>query len=300
MELESQGLTLFEAARQKGIPFTKNNEPLDRNITARNMNFHYLEWGEINSPTILMLHGNAQQAHSWDFISLALSDKYRIIALDQRGHGDSDWSPTSDYSTQEQVKDINSIISSLGLKEFHLVGHSMGGRNSYSWASQNSQLLKSLTIVDTGPDTQKVGRKRMQSFKSLPDELSTFEEFAERIQQYTGRPLEQVLGSLKYNIRQRSDGKWSWKYDKVMRDPNYQSQTITSINLWKMIPNISCPTLIIRGANSDVFNDNTMTRMQEAIPQCQIKTVPNAGHLVQGDNPVNFLEVYSQFLSELD
>jgi non-heme chloroperoxidase len=85
-----------------------------------------------------------------------------------------------------------------------------------------------------------------------------------------------------------------------MRDPNYQSQTITSINLWKMIPNISCPTLIIRGANSDVFNDNTMTRMQEAIPQCQIKTVPNAGHLVQGDNPVNFLEVYSQFLSELD
>jgi esterase len=94
MELESQGLTLFEAARQKGIPFTKNNEPLDRNITARNMNFHYLEWGEINSPTILMLHGNAQQAHSWDFISLALSDKYRIIALDQRGHGDSDWSPT--------------------------------------------------------------------------------------------------------------------------------------------------------------------------------------------------------------
>ena len=299
MSIESQGLSLYEAARQKGIPFTSHNEPVDWTISVRNMKFHYLEWGNSNHQTILMLHGNAQQAHSWDFISLPLSEDYHVIALDQRGHGDSDWSPNQDYSTQEQVKDIEAVVKHLNLENFHLVGHSMGGRNSYAWASQNSHKLASLTIVDTGPDTQSVGRRRMQQFKSLPDELDSFEEFANRIQSYTGRPMEQVLGSLKYNIRERSDGKWSWKYDKVMRQPDYQSQTIPSSELWEMITHINCPTLIIRGANSDVFNSDTMDKMRNTIADCIISTVDNAGHLVQGDNPVGFLQEYQHFLNTI-
>ena len=202
MSIESQGLSLYEAARQKGIHFTSHNAPTDCTLSVRDMTFHYLEWGNSNDPTILMLHGNAQQAHSWDFISLPLSEQYHVIALDQRGHGDSDWSNQQDYSTQEQVKDIDGIVSNLKLNNFHLIGHSMGGRNSYAWASQNSHKLASLTIVDTGPDTESLGRRRMQQFKSLPDELDSFEEFANRIQSYTGRPIEQVLGSLKYHIRE--------------------------------------------------------------------------------------------------
>lgn len=299
MSIESQGLSLYEAARQKGIPFTSHNAPTDCTLSVRDMTFHYLEWGNSNDPTILMLHGNAQQAHSWDFISLPLSEQYHVIALDQRGHGDSDWSNQQDYSTQEQVKDIDSIVSNLKLNNFHLIGHSMGGRNSYAWASQNSHKLASLTIVDTGPDTESLGRRRMQQFKSLPDELDSFEEFANRIQSYTGRPIEQVLGSLKYNIRERSDGKWSWKYDKIMRHPDYQSQTIPSSELWEMITQIHCPTLIIRGANSDVFNSDTMNKMRNTIANCIITTVDNAGHLVQGDNPVGFLQEYQQFLKKI-
>ncbi len=299
MSIESQGLSLYEAAKQKGIPFTIPNKPDDRVISVRNMTFHYLEWGDPNRPTILMLHGNAQQAHSWDFISLPLSEKFHVIALDQRGHGDSDWSIDQDYSTQEQVKDIDAIVSSLSLNQFHLVGHSMGGRNSYAWASENSDKLASLTIVDTGPDTESIGRRRMQQFKSLPDELDSFEEFADRIQSYTGRPMEQVLGSLKYNIRERQDGKWSWKYDKVMRHPEYQSQTIPSSMLWEMIKQISCPTLIIRGNNSDVFNEDTMEKMRNTIKDCTITTVENAGHLVQGDNPVGFLREYRNFINHI-
>lgn len=299
MSIESQGLSLYEAAKQKGIPFTLHNKPVDRSLKVRDMNFHYLEWGDPNSQTILLLHGNAQQAHSWDFISLPLSESFHVIALDQRGHGDSDWSVKQDYSTQEQVKDIDAITSTLNLTNFHLVGHSMGGRNSYAWASQNSSKLASLTIVDTGPDTEQLGRRRMQQFKSLPDELDSFEEFANRIQAYTGRPIAQVLGSLKYNIRERTDGKWSWKYDSVMRQPDYQSQTIPSSQLWEMITQIKCPTLIMRGANSDVFNEDTMQRMRNTINNCVITTVDNAGHLVQGDNPVGFLVEYRSFLSNL-
>ena len=94
MASHSLGLTLYEAARQKGVSFTQENEPTDNTVQANGMNFHYLEWGQPGNPLIVMLHGGSQQAHSWDFVSLPLSEDFHIIALDQRGHGDSDWPPT--------------------------------------------------------------------------------------------------------------------------------------------------------------------------------------------------------------
>ncbi len=98
MASHSLGLSLYEAARQKGVPFTLENEPLDKFVQISGLKLHYLEWGNPSDPTILMLHGNSQQAHSWDFVSLPLSEHYHVIALDQRGHGDSDWAPEGDYS----------------------------------------------------------------------------------------------------------------------------------------------------------------------------------------------------------
>ena len=88
MASHSLGLSLHEAARKMGVPFTEENEPVDRTIKANGLNFHYLEWGDSSNPTVVMLHGVSQQAHSWDFVSLALSSTYHVIAVDQRGHGD--------------------------------------------------------------------------------------------------------------------------------------------------------------------------------------------------------------------
>ena len=289
MASHSLGLTLHEAARQKGVPFTLENEPADRNVTVNGMNFHYLEWGSPGNPLVVMLHGGSQQAHSWDFVSLPLSEHYHIIAMDQRGHGDSDWAPDGDYTIEAHQGDIDGFISALGLDGFHLIGHSMGGRNSYIWASNNSHKLKSLVIVDTGPVAQSRGRNRIQNFRELPDELDTFEEFATRVQEYTGRTREQTLGALKYSIRQRPDGKWTWKYDKALRTPGRDERQWTNEQLWDAVAKITCPTLVVRGGNSDIFAHETMVKMKEVIPDCSIVTVPDAGHLVAGDNPADFL-----------
>src|SRR5919106_2457281 len=196
MASHSLGMTLHQAAREKGVPFTQENEPVDKHIQVNGMNFHYLEWGNPASPTILMLHGGSQQAHSWDFVSLPLSEHYHILALDQRGHGDSDWATDGDYSIEAHQRDINGFVEAIGLADFHLIGHSMGGRNSYVWASRHPGVLRSLVIVDTGPEAQPRGRHRIQSFRELPDELDTFDEFAQQVQEYTGRTREQVLGAL--------------------------------------------------------------------------------------------------------
>ena len=91
-------LSLYQAARNMGVKFTKENSPTDKYIDVNNLKIHYLEWGDIQNPTIILVHGIAQTCHSWDFIALGLSEKYRVIALDLRGHGDSDWSSDNNYT----------------------------------------------------------------------------------------------------------------------------------------------------------------------------------------------------------
>ena len=300
MASHSLGLSLHEAARRMGVPFTVENEPVDGFVKVNGINLHYLEWGNTNRPTILMLHGISQQAHSWDFISLPLSVDYRVIALDQRGHGDSDWSPNGNYSTDIYVGDIEGFVGAMGLENFHLMGHSMGGRNSLAWASGRPGILKSLTIVDTGPETQRRGQNRIQQFRELPDELDTLDEFASRVMEYTGRNREQTMGALKYSIRQRQDGKWTWKYDKAMRVSGFRAPTWTPEQLWDGWRKIDCPALVVRGVRSDIFADETMVRMAEEHPDCTTVTVENAGHLVQGDNPPDFLAAVQGLLSRFE
>ena len=289
MAADSLGLSLHEAARQMGVPFQEENEPVDRWVRANGMNFHLLEWGDPGKPGVLMLHGASQQAHSWDFISLGLSSEYHVLVLDQRGHGDSDWAPDGDYSIEAAQGDLDGIVDALGLSDFNLMGHSMGGRNSFVWASRHLGMLRSLTIVDTGPETVPRGSDRIRRFRELPDNLDTFEEFADRVQEYTGRSREQVLGALKYSIRQGADGKWTWKYDKVMRQSGRTESYWTPEQLWDCVKRIDCPTLVTRGDRSDIFAAETMDRMCEDIADCTCVTIANAGHLVQGDNPVDFL-----------
>ena len=296
MASHSMGLTLHQAARQMGVAFTLEAEPADKYLRINGMNFHYLDWGDAANPTILMLHGGSQQAHSWDFVSLPLSQDYHVLALDQRGHGDSDWAPHGDYSIEAHQRDIDGFVQAQGLDGFILIGHSMGGRNSYVWASQHPERLKALVIVDTGPEAQPRGRNRIQQFRELPDELESFEEFAQRVQEYTGRSREQTLGALKYSIRQRPDGKWSWKYDKLLRTPGHRTPTWTTEQLWERVSRITCPTLVVRGGDSDIFAEATMLQMQAVMPDCTGVTIPRAGHLVAGDNPVDFLAALRNLL----
>ncbi len=299
MASHSLGLSLHQAARNMGVPFTQENEPADRTVRANGMNFHYLEWGNPAKPTVVMLHGVSQQAHSWDFVSLALSPDYHVIALDQRGHGDTDWAPDGDYSIDAMQADLEGVIDSLKIDDFKLIGHSMGGRNSFIWASRHPETLRSLTIVDTGPETQRRGQDRIRQFRELPNNLDSFQEFAERVKEYTGRTEEQVLGALKYSIREKPEGKWAWKWDPATRvrsqgrgDPAWPTE-----RMWECVQAVDCPSLVLRGSRSDIFADETMAKMGQVMTDCTTETIEDAGHLVQGDNPADFIVAAQGLLS---
>ena len=122
------------------------------------------------------------------------------------------------------------------------------------------------------------------------------------MREYTGRSEEQTLGALKYSIRQRADGKWTWKYDKAMRMPDRegaQAPGWTPEQLWDCVARIDCPTLVLRGDRSDLFSEETLLRMGDVIPDCSTATIPNAGHLVQGDNPAAFIAEVETFLERV-
>ena len=296
---EPKGLSLYEAARRFDVPFQSKAAPKDGDVEAGGLRFHYLEWGSPNRPTLLMLHGICQQCHSWDFISLAVADRYHVIALDARGHGDTQWPPDVDYSLDAHQRDLDAVADALGLRDFVVVGHSMGGRNGYVFASRRPDLVRGLVIVDTGPGQVAAGSRRIRNFISLPDRLNSYEEFVQRVMDYTGRPAWLVHGSLQHTIRETSDGKWTWKYDSTIRSPDFRPESWPSNALWRCLENLQCPTLLVRGANTDVLSEEVFQRMQRVIPDCRSATVEKAGHLVPGDNPRGFLEVLTPFLASL-
>lgn len=298
----SQGLSLYDAARAMGVAFADETTPQDKFVTANGLRFHYLDWGAPESPPMLLLHGFAQTCHSWDFVSLSLCDRFHVMALDQRGHGDSDWAADGDYSSEAQQADIHAIAEVLGIEGFVLMGLSMGGRNAFTYAAAHPERVRALVIVDAAPQTQRAGAERIRRFVQLEDELDSVEDFVERARSYNPlRPAEQVRGSIIHNLKELPSGKWTWKYDKRLRSPDrgMGSDPDTTERLWGYVESLQCPTLVVRGADSDIVALNTADGMQQRIPNGRLATVERAGHLVMGDNPSGFEQAVTEFLSAL-
>ena len=298
----AQGMSLHDAARAAGVTFAQDALPQDRYVTANGLRFHYLEWGDPSSPDVLLLHGFAQTCHSWDFVALSLCDRFHVVALDQRGHGDSDWAPDGDYTPDTQQEDLHAITQAIGLSNFVLMGLSMGGRNSLTYAANHPEEIRALVIVDSAPETESPGTTRIRSFASQNDELDSVDAFVERVMAYNHRrDPQQVRGSIMHNLKQLPNGKWTWKYDKRLRtrDRNIGRDPESVRRLWGYVESLSCPTLVVRGGESDVVAEGTASTMHERMPNGSLATVPGAGHLVPGDNPAGFEQAVMAFLGEL-
>ena len=295
------GLSLFDAARAMGVTFEEEAYPEDRYVTVNALRLHYLDWGKEGKQPMLLLHGGSQTAHSWDFVALAFRSNYHVYALDARGHGDSDWSSDGTYTLETHQEDIAGVVGALGLDRFALMGLSMGGRNAFMYTGNHPEQVATLVIVDVGPETQRPGTDRIREFTSGPTEFDSLDEIIDRVLEYNPRrSREQVLGSILHNVRQRPDGKWTWKTDRrrMTSGPIQRSERDIE-EAWDQVRKIRCPTLIVRGGESDVFAPETAERMHQIIPGSHLATVPGASHLVMGDNPSGFQEVVRDFLGQL-
>jgi esterase len=279
--------------------------PEDHTVQARSMRLHYLDWGGPGKETILFLHGAHLTAHTWDLVCLALRPRFRCIALDARGHGDSDWAPEGDYSLDAHVGDVTALVRALELNDFFLVGHSMGGGTAVGYAGQNSRRLKALATVDTGPryiedSAPRTGHQRMQAFVEGPAELPSIEHFVERAIEFNPKRDRRLLRrSLLYNLRQMPDGTWTWKYDRAGLRQRNGAMAERQAKLRELVTHIQCPTLVLRGGRSDIFSDEDAERFAAALPNGRWRRVEDAGHTIQGDNPRGLVAELKPFLDEV-
>ena len=297
--------SLLTSAAELGIPHMRDIAYRSANIVLRQQRFHFLEWGPggtvSDAPTIVLLHGGHQSCHSWDLVSLSLAQKYRVLALDQRGHGDSEWARDLEYSNHTMSLDAEAFITAMGLQKPILIGHSMGGRNAMLLAKRSAALLRALVVVDIGPEISPEGRQAISSFVRANQEFDNLEHFVENVRKYDPyRPREHIERTVKYNMLERADGKYVSKCDSNPRRLGIlRGNTPQDSLMLDDVRGFHLPVLLVRGENSNILEPDAAERFRDALPQGRLVTVPNCGHNVHGQNTKGFLEALNAYLSTL-
>jgi esterase len=282
-----------------GLSFDEVVLPSEKTVGIGGLRFRYLDWGNEGLQPILFLHGGALTAHTWDLCCLALRDEFHCLALDQRGHGDTDWAPDADYSITAQREDVRGFVDKLGLHRFVLAGMSMGAINALAFAIHYPEKLSHLVIIDAGPEIRRPGSSRIRDFVNGGANPETLDAIIERALAFNPRRDPKILRrSLMHNLRQQADGNWVWKYDrKRFQQMDRDVHTAERRALAEGLAKVTVPTLVVRGAESDVFHEEDAERLVQRLPDGRYVTIPRAGHTVQGDNPKDLAEALREFLS---
>ena len=263
-------------------------------------------YGQEENPLVILLHGGGQTRHAWDQASKNISKAgFHVVAYDLRGHGDSFWSKEGDYSIEAHKKDLISVIESLE-KPSHLVGASLGGMTALSLAGDLSlsALSKSLVMVDIGIYPNPEGSDKIVQFmQSGGSGFSSLEEAAEAISRFIPhRKKPKDLSGLNKNLRLKEDGKYYWHWDpkflqrRSKRKPGEESEFYKDQE--ESAKNIKIPTLLIRGALSDVLTEEDKDHFLNTIKHSEFKEIKEAAHMVAGDKNDIFAESIISFLTK--
>ena len=287
--------SLLQSAADLGIPHDPTVQYRSRQTVMRGMRFHFTEWGDPGAPPVLLLHGGNQSCHSWDLVSLHLSDRYHVYALDQRGHGDTEWSRDLDYSMEAMAADVLAFPADQDLEEPIIFGHSMGGRVTLETLVDAPGAARAAVLVDVGPELSPAGVNVVADFVAHNIEFDDLDVFLDNVARYDPfRTREHIARTVKYNLLRRADGKYVSKVDH--RRVAGRLRTLELADVAK----ISCPVLLVRGGESQVLLADAAERFVQALPHGVLVTVPHVGHNVHGGNTPGFLEAVNPFLASLD
>jgi pimeloyl-ACP methyl ester carboxylesterase len=291
--------SLLTSARELGIPHSPDIRYRSHNTIVRHQRFHFLEWGDPSAPPILLLHGGNQSAHSWDLVSLHLADRYHVFALDQRGHGDSEWSRAADYSVDAMSRDAEAFLETLGIEKPVVFGHSMGGMVTMALAFRRPELARAIAVVDVGPEISEVGTKMIGEFIHRNIEFDDMEEFLDRVEKYDPyRTRIHMERTLKYNLLRRADGRYVSKTDRRRFWPEGEEtrSRLRGAPGLGDLERLELPVMIVRGGESNVLLPEAATAFADALPDGRLVTVPECGHNVHSQNTLGFLDEINPFL----
>jgi pimeloyl-ACP methyl ester carboxylesterase len=287
-------------------------EPRHRTVDYRGLSIHCLEWGEPTGEPIILVHGFLDQAHSWKFFVAELVKRVArplwIVAPDCRGHGDSGWVGVGGYyHFPDYVYDLDCVISALGIARFHLVGHSMGGTISFLYSGAFPARVAKLVLIEgVGPpgmdfvdaplrmthwieEVRERGRNHFREYSSVEAGASQLRQTNPRLEE------DFALELARAGMKRNAGGKWVWKFDPLHRtaapQPFYTAQAL------EFFRRISCPVLIVDGAESRQSRRTDKQQRYEAMHDHHIVTIDHAGHMVHQDNPAELARAIALFFA---
>jgi pimeloyl-ACP methyl ester carboxylesterase len=248
---------------------------------------------------VLLLHGGGQTRHAWGGARKKLARRgYRAIAVDLRGHGESDWVEDADYTPAAIADDVRSLVAWAG-GTAALVGASLGGQAALLAAGETTTpLCSALVLVDVTPRVDIDGANRVLSFmRSHPGGFNTIEEAADAVAAYLPhRPRPQSSEGLAKNLRRDATGRYVWHWDPELVAQRPRSMLMPTERLLAAASRIAVPTLLVRGALSDVVTERTASEFVALVPNAEFVTVSEAAHMVAGDQNDSFTSVVVDFL----
>ena len=244
--------------------------------------------GDLGGPPVLMLHGWGQTRHAWGRTLTRLADRgFRAISLDLRGHGESDWAADGDYTTDAYVRDLHAVIEQIDAVPA-LVGASLGGITCLAAEGNSEGLLsRALVLVDITPRIEPEGAERIMSFmKAKPEGFASLEEAADAIAEYNPhRRRPHSFDGLNKNLRLKENGRWHWHWDPAFMGGQGRGSDMGQREDWlnEAARAVRVPTLLVRGGLSDIVSEQGVREFLKVLPGAEYVDVPNAGHMVAGD-----------------
>ena len=260
--------------------------------------------GKTSDDLVILLHGGGQTRHAWGATSKKLSEcGFYTLAIDLRGHGDSDWSPNGDYAIENFRDDLVSIIKQVG-KPASLVGASLGGMISLSTAGDQNlrEYCNALIMVDIGINPNEDGSNEILNFmRSGSNGFGSIEEASSAISRYLPhRQKPKDYSGLKKNLRLEHDGKYYWHWDPKFIDAISKEQIAYRKRSKNYGNSVRVPTLLIKGALSKVLTQQEVDDFLKTIPHTELVEIDRAAHMIAGDRNDIFANSAISFLTNLN
>jgi len=289
-----------ENAEEFGIPYdgppdvrrVEVDVDADRHLSA-------LVWGT-EDPEFVFLHGGAQNAHTWDTVALALNRP--LVAIDLPGHGHSDGGRQGSLAVEDNAADVGTVVQALAPNAKAVIGMSLGGVTTIALTAAHPELVRSVVLVDITPGVNREKASTITAFINGPESFPDFDEILARTIEFNPTRTESSLRrGILHNAVQRDDGSWVWRYQRfrafepeagAAREPDFGA-------LWDAVQGIKVPLMLVRGMlPQSVVDDADEEELLRRQPGARVEHVEEAGHSVQGDQPIALARLIDDFVKD--